>query len=174
VRTDKIAIDAELKKRESIRDQILLMCPELAEDDEVLTDTLDGETDIDEIVITLAKAIKEREASKAACKELARMYSDRAARMDKTAAGMKELIAWTLQRAGKKSVKHLLGTVSWRPLEDKVVIVDKEPGVADPMFVSERTVVEYDIEKVKAHLEDAIDAGIAVIQNDRKSVTIRI
>lgn len=174
MRTDVVALEGELKKRETIKDQILAMCPELAEDDQALMDTLDGETNVDEILVAMARAVKEREAAAEACKKLVTTYKARVDRHESVAESLRKAIIWGMERAGKAKLKHAHVSLSWRPLEDKVQIVSKEPEIAPPEYVSEKTVKFFDPEKISLFLQEAIDDGIVVIHSDRKSLTIKI
>lgn len=174
MRTDAIAIDAEIKRRETLKDRLLALYPELADDDEALMDTLDGETITDEMIVQLAIKAKEREAAAKAVKELAATYTERARRHAAANESMKKTIVWALQRLGKKGVKSSLVSVSWRPLDDKIEIIDKEPEMAPDHLTKRREVVEYDMDAISDSLDEAVEMGIAIIHTDRTSVTIKV
>ena len=172
MRTDVIALDAELKRRDAIKEQLLQMCPELAEDDGALIDTLDGETNVDEILVIMARSVKEREAAAKSCKELAGVYTDRAARHKTAEEALRKTIIWAMERSNKQKIKHAHVTLSWKHLDDKIEIIG-DASVAPDELITEEFVRRIDKEKVAANIDLAVDAGIAVIHSDRKSVTIR-
>lgn len=171
MRTDPVAVSAEISRWRALREQLLAMCPELADDDETLLDTLDGETKLSDIAAKLAIAVKEREAAEKATRELAARYQQRAQGHARAQGVMKSAIAKIAAEMGVKSIKGHGVSLSIRDLDDKVTIVDKEPEMAPDYMTT--TKIVYDAEKVAAHLQEAVDMGIAVIEYDRKSVTIR-
>lgn len=174
MRTDVVAVAAELNRREALKQQLIEMCPDILDDDQALMDTIDGESNLDEILVSLARATKERDAAAKSCKELAKVYTERAKRHEAAKEAIRKTIIWAMTAAGKKSLKHALASLSVTDLENKIEIVDREPEMADEKFVKRRTVVEYDLEKINANIEEAVDAGIIVIHYDRKSVNIRV
>lgn len=174
MRTDPIAINAELKRRESIKETLLMMCPDLADDDQALIDTLDGETNIKEMLALLARSAKEREAAESAAKAVAQVYQERAKRHKAAQEALKKTIIAAMLQLGEKTIKHPLVTLTYRKLDDKIEIVDKEPALAPEEFTRTRTIVEFDLSKIEANIDEAVEMGIAIIHSDRHSVTIRI
>lgn len=174
MRTDVVAVKAELNRREQIKQQLLDAYPELAEDDQTLLDTLDGESNFDDMMVALAKASKEREAMAAACNKLAADYKDRAGRHAAAREALRKTIIWAMTTAGKRKLKHALVSLSISDLEDKIEIIEKDPNMVDDEFVTEEVVRKVDMEKIAKNLQEAVDAGVAVIHYDRKSINIRV
>jgi hypothetical protein len=174
MRTDVVALGVELNYREAVKLKLLEMCPDLADDDQALLDTLDGETNVDEILTAMARAAKEREAAAKACAELAATYAERSRKHKAAQESLKRSIIWGMEKANKTKIKHAHVSLSWRPLEDKINIVCKEPELSPDCFTTTKSVVSYDMEKIEKNLQDAIDMGIVVIEYDRKSLTIRV
>ena len=174
MRTDVIALDAEIKKRAAIRDQLLQMCPELAEDDAELLDMLENETNVTDIIVAMARTSKEREAAEKACKELAKVYTERADRHKMAYTSLRRSIIQAMTSIGQGKIKHPLASISVRSLEDKVELIDKDATFAPDDFCSERVVREFDMAKINADLDKAVELGLVVIHNDRQSVTIKV
>lgn len=174
MRTDVIALDAELKKRSIIKERLLELCPELADDDEALMDTLDGENNAKEILVAMARASREREAYVKTCKELAKVYSERAARHDAAKEALRKAIIWGMEQLGETKLKHALTSISVSAMEDKIEIIAKDVEMVPDDYLSEKITKYVDMEKVELHLQEAIEDGVAIIVNDRKKVTIRI
>lgn len=174
MRTDQVAVASELNRWKNLREQLLANCPDLADDDEALFDTIDGETQLTDIILEMARKSKEREAAEKATNDLAKTYSERAARHKKAKESLRAAIVWAMSEIGQKKLKDATVSVSVRDLEDKIEVVEKDVDMIPDEFVSEKTVRAVDMEKIQADLQSAIDLGVIVIHYDRKSATIKV
>ena len=173
MRTDAVAVKAEVTKRLNLKEQLLQHMPDLLDDDEALMDTLDGETNVKEMLAALARASKEREAMAKSCKELAAIYTDRAKRHLAAQEGIK---IWAMLQLGEKSLKHAHVTLSLRDLDDKIHVIADDIEMVSDDYVSMTEPKRYvDTDKIAAAglLLEAIEDGVVRLETDRKSVTIR-
>ena len=95
---------------------------ELQENDPVLIDTLDGETELNERLVKVALSAKEDEAYAEAIKSLIEDMRVRKARLERSADYKRAQIAWAMQETGQASIKSPAVTLSQRIGKPKVSI----------------------------------------------------
>lgn len=105
------------------------MAEELApysEELEVFWDTLDGETDVMDIVSSVLTQISEAEAGMIACHEMAKRYSDRRSALDARKVRLNKMLKTIMLCANQSKIPHPLATVSLRKGTDSVIIKDAD------------------------------------------------
>jgi hypothetical protein len=120
-------IKASIETWHGIKQDMLAMFEELADDPEALRDTVEGETDIDPVALVeeLVEKIAEAEGYAASAKQRA---ADAAAREDRFKKGADRLRALTqqvMEIAKLKKVQAGGATVSLRPTQQKAIITDE-------------------------------------------------
>ena len=95
-------------------------------DAETFWDTLDGETDILDLLKRLIIEDRERRAAEDACKAMAMTYQDRAKRHAAASRAAREGMRALLAAAGERKIAHPLGTVYLQAGAEAVNIYDLE------------------------------------------------
>lgn len=98
---------------------------DLAEDDEALADTLEGATDLHDLLLKVAREARRREAMADATAEIMKENAERKARHQRAADGLREAISHALAEAGLKKVEGPDLTLTWRLGSPNVEIVDE-------------------------------------------------
>jgi chromosome segregation ATPase len=174
MRTDKVAVDGAIRSYVSMREQLLQMCPELADDDAALLDTLEGETNLVEVIAAMARASKVREAEAKAMKDVLDQMRDRQARHKRAAEALRAAVIDAMNKAGRDRVKVADLTVTVKDLDLSFDIIESDIEMIPDEYVKSRQVKEIDKEKVLAAIQNGLELPFVVIHNDRQSVTIRI
>lgn len=81
-------------------------------DDETFLDTLDGETDVMDIIASLVKARAEAKANETAARELAAEWGSRARRMADKQKSIAAALGAILDATGMNKINHPLATIS--------------------------------------------------------------
>lgn len=150
---------------------LLAAYPDLADDEDLRRDMLEGSTDIDAVLTRLVDEVEEIEALVAALAEVITTKRERKARLERKAEFWRALILKLMERADLAKFPLATATLSVRKTPARVVITDE---VALPArFLRVRTVTELD----KAALAEALKAGEDVpsahLGNGGTSLTIR-
>lgn len=155
-----------------LKDQLLARFPELAEDEQALVDTLDGETSLHEQICAVMRARADRLAMAEALK--ARM-ADMKARHDRLLHGaeqLREVCSDVMQRAGIKKVQADDMTLSLQAGRARVVITDPE-AIPDELTRTKVT-VEPDKTKIADALAEGLAVPGAVLSNGGAVLTVRV
>lgn len=96
------------------------------DDSDAFWDSLDGETNVLDVLDALLAQLDEAEAFEAAAKQMAERYALRAKRMDEKQAGIKRVLGSILDATGQRKVARPLATVSRTRPHVSVLITDPE------------------------------------------------
>lgn len=96
------------------------------DDLELFWDTLDGETDVIELVGTVLKEISEADAGMIACNHLAKQYSERRSVLDARKTRLTKMLKSILLCCNQKKIPHPLATVSLRSGVESLIIRNEE------------------------------------------------
>lgn len=118
------------------KDHLLKKYPELSEDHETLLDTLEGITDVHEILETIGNAINEREIMVKGLKELIETYQARRSRNTTAIEKLKELMFYIMEECDLKSVPLPSMTISIAKTPQKVIITDEALLPKDFLVIS--------------------------------------
>lgn len=138
-------------------------------DAETFFDTLDGETDVMDLIGHLLLQRTEAQTFEAAAKEAASTYSDRARRMADKQKAIAKALGAILDATGERKVAHALGTVSRTTGRLSLQITD-EASIPSQLTV---TTVSPDKAAIKAQLEAGEAVPGAVLVRGEDSVTVR-
>lgn len=150
-------------------DAILSAFPELAEDEILRADMLEGETDLFEYLRKIEQRRQESFGQAVALEMIIGLWKERKARFDRRDEGFRKLIFNLLQYAGLKKLEIPEATFSVRAGSQKVIITD-EMNLPDELCRFKR---EPDKTKIKAALRDGPVPG-AEWSNAEESLAIRI
>lgn len=107
-----------------LKDRLLADFPELVDDPDALRDTLEGISDLPDIVGWLGRKALEAEADAATVKALARTYQDRAERKEKRSARLRDTALRLMQAAGLTKIERPELTLSRTTTPANVLIPD--------------------------------------------------
>ena len=105
-------------------------------DPEFFADTLDGETDVMDIIGGILKAITDTEAMEAANKSIATTYNLRAKVLSDRQASLRGVLMRIMDCMGEKTVRHAFATLTMRASKEKPVVTDES---AVPLECGETT-----------------------------------
>lgn len=148
---------------------LLEQYPELKEDQDLLADMLEGQTDFNEVIAALAKDIKLSKANVAGIKEVAKGLKERQARFEAKEEFARSLILKLMEAAGVKKLTLPVATINLTNVSPSVMIVD-EDAIPDAFM---RIKKEPNKTAIKAALEAGQQVSGAVMSNGSTTVSIR-
>lgn len=143
---------------------------EFGEDDALVTDMLEGETDFHEVAGVLLRSMFEAEAQAEANKALAKGYTDRAATLSARAEHIKDKLAALMRATGLRKLPHALATVSVRAVSPALVY-DGEPSCLPEDLRRER--IDPDKKAIRAALQAGRTIPGARLTNGGETISIR-
>jgi hypothetical protein len=152
-----------------VRESLLASFPELAEDEQALADTLEGETSLIDAAASLIRSAIDDEAFEEACTNLAAEKEERAARFGRRAAKLREAALALLQAADLPKLEQPDFTASVGKSRGRVVISD-ETALPDAMF---RTTRAPDKTAIGDALKDGQTVPGALLSNPEPTLTVR-
>jgi hypothetical protein len=155
---------------------LLAKCPELADDEDLRRDMIEGSTSAFEVLTALVRRILETEAHVEGLGTCIASLAQRRTRLDTRA---KALRAATLRIAKavqadmpkRKAIELAIATLSIRDGKPKLVVDDEQ--VPDPLCTPVTTYVP-DLERIREELELGADVTWAEILPATPSLTIRV
>lgn len=96
------------------------------DDLELFWDTLEGETDVMDLVGQTLKEISEAEAGMIACQEVAKQYQERRSILDNRKTRLNKLLKTVLLCVNQEKIPHPLATVSMRKGTESVAITNEK------------------------------------------------
>ena len=139
-------------------------------DSDTFLDTLDGETDVMDIVGRLVADREEAKAFAAASKAIAAEYDGRARRLTDKAAAIAKALGAVLDATGEKKIAHPLATIS-RTKGRRSCLITDESAVPTQLC---RTTVTPDRTAILAALEAGETIPGAEIQIGDPGVSVRV
>ncbi len=144
----------------------------LADDDQALIDTLDGMSDLKDMLVWAARRAKELEAQSGGLKDYIGQLRERQERIDGAAARLRERIAVAMLDAGETSIKDASLTLSARIGPSKVHVTNELE--LPPEYMRQKVIYTPD----KDAIREAIDAGEPVpgaqLTNGQPTLTVRV
>lgn len=160
-------VDAEHVKAQ-IAD-LLTAYPELAEDDQLLIDTLEGSTDLFSILSRLVAERADAESMVAAIKERVSDLTARKARFERRSEAMKKLAKSLMDAAGQTKLTLPEATLSIAKGREKIVVDDLE-ALVQGFYRTERVA---DKDAIKAALEAGSEVPGARLVLSDSILTVR-
>ena len=148
---------------------LLEQFPQLKDDQELLTDMLEGQTDFNEIIATLAKDIKLAKANVDGIKEVAKELKERQSRFEAKEEFCRSLIHKLMDAAGVKKLTLPVATVNITNVSPSVMILD-EAAIPDAFM---RIKKEPNKTAIKAAMETGQSVPGAVMSNGSTTISIR-
>ncbi|MGB1751617.1 MAG: siphovirus Gp157 family protein [Paracoccaceae bacterium] len=142
----------------------------VGDDEDCFLDTLDGETDAMDVLGKLIQERQEIQANEAAVKALAKIYQERAARLNAKADAISQTIGHLLDAIGSKKVAHPLATVSRTKARQSVLVTNPEEIPTQLTKVKRSP----DLAAIKEQLEAGEFVPGAEIKLGNPGVTVRV
>ena len=117
-------LDHELANHEYLRQQLEEKFPDI--DEETLLDTLEGITDLHEMIAEVVRSRQDDLAFIVAVKARISDMQERLARLDQRATTKKEIITSILERAGIKKITEADFTLTLRSTNPPLVVVEEK------------------------------------------------
>ena len=139
--------------------------------EETLHDTLEGATDLHDLIARAAREARHEEAMAEAIKAIINEAYERKQRRQAKADRLRAAIAWAMQDAELKKIDACDMTISQRMGHPKVVYKDEDPSRwPDEMCITKR---ELNKTKIKAALMEGASLPSAHLGNAMPVLTIR-
>ena len=151
------------------RETILADYPDLADDLDALTDTLDGEADALDIVAGMIRAANRRYAMADGLKPLMQDMTERKARLADGGDKLMAAAQSVMDAIGVRKVERPDFTAWLRATPPKVQIID-ETALPDRAWRTTRSVDKTEIKKL---LADGLEVPGAALTNGGESLTVR-
>lgn len=148
---------------------LLEQFPQLKDDQDLLADMLEGQTDFNEVIAALAKDIKLAKANVAGIKEVAKELKERQSRFEAKEEFCRSLIHKLMDAAGVKKLTLPVATVNITNVSPSVMILDESAIPDDFMRIKK----EPNKTAIKAALETGQSIAGAVMSNGSTTVSIR-
>ena len=165
--TDYLHLDAAQLAREI--DQLVLEYPELADDEQLRADMLEGETHINSVVSRAFEQSEQAGESVAGIAERQKALADRKARYSRKKAALRGLIFKIMERADLPKIELPHATFSMRKGVQKV----EYNGAEIPAAFTKPTVAP-DAAKIKAALKEGRDVPGATLSNAQPTLSVRV
>lgn len=143
--------------------------PEIADDEQLWLDTLEGSTELHQVVQKLFNHVAECEMMASAIGDRAKKLGERKARMEKNASMGRTMIHNIMMAAGVKSLDVTEAKISISNVPKKVVITDEDVIPDFYMRISR----EPDKPKIKKDLEAGLVIMGATLSNGGTTILIR-
>jgi Zn-dependent M32 family carboxypeptidase len=145
---------------------------DLENDDAALLGTLDGETNLHEILSDMAREVERYEGFAEALKRIIEQNKERKDRFERKADKLRQSIGWAMQEAGLKKVESADVTLSLRNNPPSLVTTI-EPEDAPEQFRTVKTTYAFDKKAIKEALLEGDSLSFAHLNNQPPSLQIR-
>lgn len=149
------------------RDAILAAFPDL--DPETLADTLEGLSDLPEVMDDLIHGAQEAEAMAKAVGEIAADNTERKQRLKRRADRLRQAAQALMEAAGEQKFQRPDYTLSLRKVPPKAVVTELEELPDDYCKLTRSA----DLNKIKEALKDGTVIPGAYLTNESQSVSVR-
>lgn len=153
-----------------LRDELLALYPSLAEDDQALADTLDGESDFDQAARYVLRSLLFDEALAAGLETLIADARSRKLRLEERAETKKAALVKAMEYAGRKKLELPEATITIRHNAGTAIITDEDKV---PARYVEPQPARIDKRAITADLRAGQEVPGAVLSNGSTSPNIR-
>lgn len=149
---------------------LLALCPELAEDESLRVDMIEGETNAFDMLASLVRRIGETEAHVEGITAYCASLKERKARLERRAEALRAGILRLMAAADMRKAELAIATLSRTRTAPKVIITDESIIPEDCWRVRS----EPDLAIIRDRLRTAGEVPGAVMGNGGESLTIRV
>jgi len=150
-------------------DNLLASYPELADDEELRADMLEGETDLHNVLTRIVKTRQFAKANADAIKAMMADLDERKARYERKVEAMNSLAQRLIEHAELRKVELPIATISLRNVPPSVVI-DDEDALPETCFETKRVLSRT---LIKTALQEG-DVPGAHMSNGSTGLTVRV
>lgn len=169
--TDSYALAQSLTLHEQMKVDFKALWPEA--DDETLLDTLEGETDLVELIVAVLESAENDKAMAAHIGERIKELSERSARFEKRAETKRKVVQMAMERSGRSKIEAPAFTVSLKAVPQSVIITATEKIPANYMVQPDPPPPRPD----KRALLEALKAGTSIdgctLSNGGQTISVR-
>lgn len=144
--------------------------PELADDEQLLSDMVEGETEVFEVLSVLVRQANETKAVAGGLADYAKDIGERKARIERRVESIRALIVSLMDAAGINKAALPEATLSVRAGTPRP-IVDDASALPDDLVRIER---KPDVAAIKAAIEAGREVAGVHISNGEPSLTVRV
>ena len=159
---------SELSHHEYLRQQLEEKFPDI--DDETLLDTLEGITNLHEMIAEVVRSRQDDLAFVAAVKARMSDMQERLARLDQRATTKKEIVASVLERAGIKKITEADFTLSLRSTSPPLVVIE-EKQIPEEFWKPQPP--KLDRQGLLSALKDGLDVPGVALGNGGVTISVR-
>lgn len=164
---------AALAHREYLKEQLLLRFPELREDEQALADTLDGESNLDQMLVEVMRSTEDDAMLIAGIKERLAELGERKGRLEHRVKAKREVVCLTMDKASLGKIEAPEFTLSVRRNPPSVVITDQALLPAEYLRTPEPPAPEPDKAKIAEALKANTSIPGAVLSNGGVGLSVR-
>jgi hypothetical protein len=166
-------LDAAARSNAILREELLRAYPGLVEDDQALSDTLEGISDFADAVAAVVRSMDDDEMMAVGigcrCEEL----KARQQRYEARFASKRVALALAMERAGEKKIVAPDFTLSLTPTPQKAIITDEAILPADYLARPDPPAPRPDKRLILQALKDGYEVPGATLSNGGQTVTLR-
>lgn len=167
-------LHTETQAARIMKDALLRRFPNLSDDEQTLSDTLDGETDLSSAIELVIEEIAELETLIVGAKARADELRLRAGRMEDKAEKLRDAVLEAMQDAGFKKLTFAGATVSVRVIPQRALIADDKAAVEAGFGTSEtKTVYSIDRPAITQELKAGASFTFATLSNGGVTLAIK-
>lgn len=163
--------EQELTHWQYLKDRLLANCPELAEDESTLLDTLEGETDLHELCLWAIRQTEDDQDRVAGIDQRIQQLKERKERLKHRVEETRNAVASVMERAGVRKIEGADYTLSVRANKPSVLVTDETELPAD--YWREKITRSPDKTAIKQALDDGYTVPGAVLSNGSTGLTVR-
>lgn len=165
------ALAREVTLHEQMRADFKALFPDA--DEETILDTLEGETDLVELIVAVLESAETDKGMAAACETRIAELTERAARFLKRADAKRGVVKLAMERSGRPKIEAPAFTVSLKAVPQSVIITAQEQIPATYMVQPEPPPPKPD----KRAILEALKAGTAIagctLSNGGQTISVR-
>lgn len=167
------ALTNALVHREYLKEQLLARFPDLAEDEQALLDTLDGESDLKELLVQVMRSTEDDAILIAGIKERMAELKERSERLARRVESKREAVCLTMDKASIGKIEAPEFTLSLRRSPPSVVITDETLIPANYKRTPEPPKPEPDKKLIAEALKANKEIPGAMLSNGDIGLTVR-
>jgi hypothetical protein len=153
-------------------EDLIASYPELAEDETLRADMIDGETDATKILSRIVNRMREAEEMVSAIIKRKNDLDARAARFDRQAEAMRSLAFRIMDAAQVRKMPLPEATLSIRAVPPSVLISDASQIPAE--FIVTKTEERPDRQKIKEALQEGREVPGAILSNGGSTLAVKL
>jgi hypothetical protein len=166
-------LDAAARNNAILREELLRAYPGLIEDDQALSDTLEGISDFSDAVAAVVRSMDDDEMMIVGIKDRQSDLTARQQRHEARIASKRAALTLAMERAGEKKITAPDFTLSLTAVAPKVIVTDEGALPKDYLVQPEPPPPRPDKKLIKQALADGFEVPGATLSNGSTTITIR-